>query len=152
MWTLSMFFPFPYLSLLPIPVTISTQTKDPWFFNCLCLVISVFPEELSRIPGHLAWDTEGWPHLHTPSSKICTYCFVSPWLLLSKSPRIPEQNIWIWSRVEKITQKGKPEKQWERQIRKFGIPSNLDPPGFVVQYWLWQCQGQEERWIFFLQS
>lgn len=66
--------------------------KSSWIFSLLsclgCLVISAFPEEVSRrIPGHLAWDKGGWPHLHTQSPKTCTYCFISPWLLLSKSAR-----------------------------------------------------------------
>lgn len=134
MWTLPVFFPFPYLSLLPIPVTISTQPKVPWFFPCWTVVISAFPEELSRIPGQLAQNAGRWPHLHTQSPNICTYCFLSPWLLLSKSARTPGQNIWIWSRVEKITE-GETRKTIGKAIGKFGIPSNLDSSGFVAQDW-----------------
>lgn len=104
MWTLPMFFPFPNLSLLPIPITISTQTNSLIFFPVeLPLLFGNFclSWKLSRIPGNMTWDTGRWPHLHTRSPK---FCFGSPWLLLSKSARSPGQNTRIWSRGERITE------------------------------------------------
>lgn len=116
-WTLSIFFSISVPQPSPYPSNNFYPDKSSWIFFflvelpllfghfCLCrLIISAFPKELSRIPGCLAWDKGGWLLLHTQSPKIFSYCFVSPWLLLSKSAKSPGQNIWIWSRVEKITE------------------------------------------------
>lgn len=130
MWTLPMFFLFPYLSLLPIPVMISAQTKGFFYFflwSCLCcLVISASPEDLSRTPGHSEWIQEGDPVCTPNPPKFAPFALSHLGFSSANLPGLLEKKIWIWSGVEKTTE-GETRKTMGKAIRKFGIASSLDP-------------------------